>query len=271
MPYVSEAIALYYNKDLVTTVPTTWDDLKAQATAFQGTDTTKQGICMQKGDPYHTYPLLTGFGGYIFGKNADGSYNPQDVGLDSTGGLAYAKELDDMVKAGLLRDNVDFGACETSFLAGKSEFWITGPWELKKFQTSGIHYGVAPIPMMPKQPRPFVGVQGFMVSAFAKNKTEAETFLTEYIATDDVMKQLWTADPRLPVWKQLQAQTDLLGPDIAAFTQSASNGDPMPAIPEMSKVWDAWTKAINLVYTQQQDSQTAFKDAATTIRGLIGQ
>lgn len=41
---------------------------------------------MQQGDPYHTYPLLTGFGGYIFGRDANGNYNAGDFGLDSLAG-----------------------------------------------------------------------------------------------------------------------------------------------------------------------------------------
>jgi maltose-binding protein MalE len=270
MPYVSEAIALYYNKDLVPTPPTTWDELKATAKQLQDAGTVTQGLCLQKGDPYHTEPILTGFGGYIFGKDpTTGAYDPTDVGLDSPGGLAYADELDSLVKDGLLKDNVDYGACTTLMTTGKAAFWMTGPWALNDFTKSGINFGVAPIPMMKVTPRPFVGVQGFMVSKFAKNDLQAKTFLTEYIATDDTMQKLWTADPRLPVWNELA--TKMTDPNIIAFTQSASAGDPMPAIPEMSNVWGAWTDAINLVFAQTQDAEQAFKDAAVKIRGLIGQ
>lgn len=275
LPYVSEAIALYYNKDLVPTPPTTWDELKTMATDLQEAGTVDQGYCLQKGDPYHTYPILTGFGGDIFGKNADGSYNPQDVGLDSDGGKAYAEELDAMVKAGLLVDNVDYGAC-TAMMTGdaganpaRAAFWITGPWALNDFRNSGVNFGVAPIPMMENQPRPFVGVQGMMVSSFAPNKLLAQTFLTEYIATDDAMEQLYAADPRIPVWIPLQTTVVATDADIAAFAESAKNGDSLPAIPEMSSVWDAWIVAINVIFEQSQDPDAAVTDAAEKIRDLI--
>jgi maltose-binding protein MalE len=268
LPYVSEAIALYYNKDLVPTPPTTWDELKTMAKDLQDAGTVDQGYCLQKGDPYHTEPILTGFGGYIFGKNDDGSYNPQDVGLDSEGGLAYAEELDSLVKDGLLKDNVDYAACTTMMTTGKSAFWITGPWALNDFRTSGVNYGVAPIPTMDEQPRPFVGVQGMMVSSFAPNKLLAQTFLTEYVATDDTMAALYEADPRIPVWKSLK--DTITDPDILAFSESAVNGDPLPAIPEMSSVWTAWTDAINLIFGQGQEPDSAMTDAAAKIRDLIG-
>ena len=152
---------------------------------------------------------------------------------------------------------------------GKAAFWITGPWELNKFNDSGINYGVAPIPQMEQEPRPFVGVQGFMINEDAKNKLLAQVFLTEFVATDATMQQLWDADPRLPVWNTLaESMTD---PNIIAFTESASGGDPMPAIPAMSNVWGAWTDAINLVFAQSQDAEEAFTEAAEKIRGLIGQ
>jgi arabinogalactan oligomer / maltooligosaccharide transport system substrate-binding protein len=278
MPYVSEAVALYYNTDLVPTAPTTWAELKAKAKELQDAGTVTQGYCLQNGDPYHTYPLLTGFGGYIFGKNADGSYNPSDVGLDTPGGLAYAAELDSMVKDGLLRNNIGYGDCTTMMTTGKAAFWITGPWALNDFNKAHaagtVNFAVAPIPKMEETPRPFVGVQGFMVNSFAPNKLLAETFLKDYIATDDTMRTLWEADPRLPVWKQLADQ--MTDPNIIAFTTSASSGDPMPAIPQMDSVWKSWTDAINIVFGQTYnadapDAATVFKDAAVQIRGLIGQ
>lgn len=269
LPYGSEAIALYYNADLVPEPPTTWDELKETADTLQADGTVEQGYCLQKGDPYHSYPILSGMGGYIFGRDDVGAYNPEDVGLDSPGGIAYAQELDALVKEGLLRDGVDYGACISMMTEGRAAFWITGPWALNDFRTSGVNYAVAPIPQMEDTPRPFVGVQGLMVSAFAPNKLLAQTFLTEYLATDEGMAALYEADPRLPVWLPLAETVD--DPDTLAFTESAANGDPMPAIPEMSSVWEAWTSAINLIFEQSQDPEQAVRDAATQIRSLIGE
>ena len=45
----------------------------------------------------------------------------------------------------------------------------------------------------------------------------------------------------------------------------------MPAIPQMSSVWEAWGKAITLIFQQQEKPDKAVKDAATTIRQKIGQ
>jgi maltose-binding protein MalE len=267
MPYLTQGAALFYNKSLLAggVPPATWTDLKDAATAFQAADSSRQGFCLPQGDPYHSYPLLTGFGGYLFGKSADGSYVASDVGLDSTGGLASANELDSMVKAGLLRAGVDYDACLALMTSGKALFWVTGPWALPDLTASGIDFGVAPIPTMAEMPRPFVGAQGFMVSHYAANREAALTYLFDYVATDDVMLSLWEADPRLPAWNEVA--DSISDPNITAFLASVDTGDPIPAIPEMSAAWVPWTAALNAIYLQQEEPDEAFRDAAAAIRG----
>jgi maltose-binding protein MalE len=267
LPYLTQGAALFYNRDLVAggVAPATWSDLKLQAGTFQSGDATRQGYCLQSGDAYHTYPLLTGFGGYVFGRGADGSYVANDVGLDSAGGLASAVELDGMVKAGLVRPGVDYNTCLTLMTTGRAMFWITGPWALPDFNASAINFGVAPMPAMANAPRPFVGAQGLLVSHFGPNKDSAVAFLRDYVATYDVMLQLWEADPRLPTWNELaDTMTD---PNTAAFIASVDGGDPIPAIPEMAGAWGPWIGAINEIFAQRQDPETAFREAAAAIRG----
>jgi arabinogalactan oligomer/maltooligosaccharide transport system substrate-binding protein len=88
MPQATENIALIYNTDLVPTPPTTFDEVKTMSQAIKDAGT-KYGFLHQTvGDPYHFYPIQTAFGGYIFGQNADGSYNAEDLGLNSEGSVA---------------------------------------------------------------------------------------------------------------------------------------------------------------------------------------
>jgi maltose/maltodextrin transport system substrate-binding protein/arabinogalactan oligomer/maltooligosaccharide transport system substrate-binding protein len=273
LPYALEAIALLYNKDLVPTPPATWDELKTIAKKLQDEGKVDQGFVLQQGDPYHAYPLWTGFGGYVFKQNPDGTYDPNQVGLDSPGGIKAIKEIDQMVKDGLLRKDITGQIGETLFSTGKSAMTVGGPWRLADLRKAGIHYGIAPLPKMEVQPQPFVGAQGFMVSAFGKNKDIAKAFLTEFMAADEPMKAMYTADPRIPAWlpvqKEVAASSDPNDKDIAAFATSASVGVPMPAIPQMSSVWEDWTKAINLVFQQQEEPGKAITDAANSIRAKL--
>lgn len=269
MPYLMEAVALMYNKDLVPNPPTTWDQLKTIAKQLQDQKKVEQAYVIQSGpsDPYHTESIFTGFGGYVFGRNSDGTYNPQDVGLDSAGGKAAMAELRSMVDAGLIRPGVGPDVMNSLFQQGKSAMMITGPWALTDVRKSGVRYGVVKIPTMKQTPRPFVGVQGFMINTFGKNKLLAETFLTEYVASDDAMMSLYNAVPDAPSWLPIRDKVN--DPDLKVFAASAADGDPMPAIPQMSAVWTAWTKALDLNFQKQDTPDKAIQDAAKTIRDQI--
>jgi arabinogalactan oligomer / maltooligosaccharide transport system substrate-binding protein len=267
LPYAAEAIALYYNPELVPTPPTTWEELIQIATDLQANEGLDQAYVLQEKDPYHSYPLLTANGGYIFATNADGTYNPDDVGLDSPGGLAYGQMLDQMVKDDLLRAGVNYDTMIQLFTTGESAMFMTGPWALPQIRESGAPYAVAQIPNGSEEARPFVGVQGFMVSAFAPNKLLAQEFLREYVATDATMQALFDADPRPSTW--IPVALAIEDPDVQAFIASAGGADPLPAIPEMSSVWTDWTDALDLIFTQAQEPDSALTDAAESIRALI--
>ena len=47
MPYATEAIALYYNTDLVSEPPTTWDELSEMALDLQADGSVDQGYVLQ--------------------------------------------------------------------------------------------------------------------------------------------------------------------------------------------------------------------------------
>ena len=97
MPYAIENIALVRNVDLVPEAPATFEDLEATALALQADGTVDVPLAVQQnpGDPFHNYPLFSATGGYVFGQNEDGTYNADDVGIDSEGGLVAAQNFAD--------------------------------------------------------------------------------------------------------------------------------------------------------------------------------
>lgn len=111
--------------------------------------------------------------------------------------------------------------------------------------------------------RPFLGVQGFMVSAFAKDPLLAQIFLTEFVATPEVMQALFESDQRPPAY--LPVLDALEDENVAAFGEAGLNADPMPAIPEMGSVWDAWGNAVVLVAQGADTAENAFTNAQQQI------
>lgn len=209
-------------------------------------------------------------GGYVFGQNPDGTLNPNDIGLNNKGGVRGLQLLKALIDDGIMPLGVDSNAATTLFKEGKVGMIIAGPWVLEDVRKAGIDYGIAKIPLIDGQrPRPFVGVQGFMISAFSKNKMLAKAFLDEYVITKETMLALFEKGDRPPVY--IPALNTVTDHDAKAFYEIASEGIPMPSIPEMNSVWTAWSNAIELIFNGKLPPQQALDEAVVQIRIAIEQ
>jgi len=269
LPYAREGIALVYNKKLVPTPPATWDELVALARKLTDPAVPQYGFAVQNPDPYHSFPFLSALGGYIFGVT-DGKLNPCDVGLDSAGAVAGAKVLDALFEEGLLPAGLGWDTWTSLFAQGRIAMVVTGPWAIGIARAGGIDVGVAPIPTINGGvPKPFVGVQGVMVSAFSPNLAIVKDFLFNYFATYATMLALYQKDPRIPAF--LPVYEAVKGdPILRGFAESIANGVPMPNIPQMSAVWGAWYDAMALIGDQTKEPEVALKEAADNIRATLG-
>jgi len=241
-PYATEAIAMFYNADLVDSVPETWEEAKTAC------DTAGTEFCVgtPSNDAYHNHPFIASAGGYVFAST--GGFDASDVGLDNAGAIASAEYLDGLVKNGTVY-SADYGGAMSNFQEGRALFWMTGPWA--RGDASAVNYGVGLIPQFDgNAATPFVGVRGAMVSSFSDNQVLAQSFILDFFATIDVQQAMYESDPRLPATKSLFAVVEAADPIAASFAASASNGIPMPNIPEMGSVWGPMADALNVIREQ---------------------
>ena len=84
MPYATENLGFFYNTDYIETVPTTWQEVYDVSAQLIADGTIEYGMVLA-GTSYDAYPWMTSQGGYIFGQDDNGDYNPQDVGVGSEG------------------------------------------------------------------------------------------------------------------------------------------------------------------------------------------
>ena len=269
LPYATENVALVYNKALVPTVPATFEELLDVALALTDPESGQYGFLIQQPDPFHTFALHSAGGGYIFGE-VNGVLNPCDIGLANTGAIDGAKILDQMVKDGIEVAGADYSLVTGLFNDGKLGMMIGGPWTLPDAQAAGIDYGVAPIPPIKgNPPAVFVGVQGFMISAFSENKALANLFLKDFLSTEPVMQDLYERGGR-PSANLVVLAGLADNPDIQGFAAAAAFGIPMPKIAEMGSVWSAWSDALELIVNQSASPAAAMRDAAAQIKETIG-
>jgi maltose/maltodextrin transport system substrate-binding protein/arabinogalactan oligomer/maltooligosaccharide transport system substrate-binding protein len=269
LPYAQENIALIYDKDVVPVPPRTWDELLAICRSVYDPDIPYYGLIFQNtaSNFYQFYPFISAAGGYIFGYNDDGTYNPCDVGIANEGAIFGANLYKSMTDEGILPTGVDWDTLN-ALVAGKhAAMIITGPWMVNAISEAGYNYGITTIPAVKgptgaySVPNVFMGLQGFFLSSFSENKTIATDFLVNYIATEDAMKELVAQGNRnptyLPVVKYASADTQ-------AFGQQAAFGLAMPSIPAMNSVWAEGGNAIDLI-----NSGTPAALALTQARLLI--
>jgi len=270
VPYAIESIGLIYNKKLVPQAPKTWEELRTVGAKIADRAAQRWGFCVPHPDPYHEFPLMSAGGAYVFGNNPDGTLNPDDIGLNTKGGVQGMQLLKALIDDGIMPLGVDSNATTTLFKEGKVGMVIAGPWVLEDVRKAGVDYGIAKIPLIDgKRPRPFVGVQGFMISAFSRNKMLAKAFLDEYVITQGTMLALFEKGARPPVY--IPALNAVKDADAIAFYEIASEGVPMPSIPEMNNVWTAWSNAIELILNGKLPPQQALDEAVAQIRLAISQ
>lgn len=268
MPYATENLGFFYNTELVPVPPKTWDEVYQIGKQLQAEGKVTYGLSVS-GTTYDIYPLQTAFGGYIFGKDSAGNWNPNDLGLDSPGMIAAVQWLQDRVNEGFISDSTDWDTAHVLFETGETPFIMAGPWALERIRKSGVPYAITNFPAGPAgEGYPFSGVQGFIINAFSKNVLLAEAFLTEFVATEDVMRKLYIAGNRPSAFTPvLETSEDA---DLQALGEAGANASPMPAIPEMGSVWGSWNDGVVLAMQNQQSAAESMANAAAQVRAIIG-
>jgi arabinogalactan oligomer / maltooligosaccharide transport system substrate-binding protein len=277
VPYAIENLALYRNTDLVPEEPATWEEVEETALELQEQGEVARGLTIpssREEAPYHYQPLFTALGGYVFGQLEDGTYDEEDVGLDTEGAVAAAERFRGWVAAGLLNPDVDGGIQQEQFGAGEVAFAVSGPWALRQdgagFEETGVPFGVSPIPPLEGETaRPFVGVQGMMLSAFSDDPLLAKTFLNEVMAQEPAQLAMFEANRRPPALTSALEQVVDDDPAMAAFGEAGLEGQPLPAVPAMSTVFSALGDAYRLITTGGTPPEQAMEAAATQVRAAV--
>lgn len=271
LPYAEETVAVVRNTKLVDSTPATWDDMIAKGTAAGTKYPFVVNVNGTTGDAYTIYALQTSFGAPVFTQNDDGSYT-NSIGMGGDEGFAFADWLGQhgMTGSGNFSTDWTYDIANQEFADGNAPYTIAGPWAIQTYKDAGIDVAIDPIPSAGGQTAaPFVGVQGFYLSAQSKNKLVATDFLVNYVATHDVMKALYEADPRIPAYTSV-ADEVASDPVTAGFLAQTKNGTPMPSIPEMGNVWDAWNAAESAIITGSSAPKDAWTKMLSDLDAAIG-
>ncbi|NLF78184.1 MAG: maltose ABC transporter substrate-binding protein [Chloroflexi bacterium] len=265
VPLAVENIGFFRNTELVPEAPATWAEVEevGQALFDEGAVDTVIGF---PDLTYNTYPVYTSYGGYIFGRDAEGNFTPDDIGMNNEGMVTGLTWIQSLADKGLISENVDWEASHVLFETGRSAFIMTGPWAINRFDTAGVPYAISAFPAAEEGGEPgypFLGVQGLVINANKENVLLAQVFAVDFLATEENFQAIFEAEPRPSAWQSIfESASD---PNTIGFNEAGINAVPMPSIPAMGFVWDAWVNAGSLVLQGELTPQEALDSAVEQV------
>ncbi|MGE6197514.1 extracellular solute-binding protein [Aeromonas media] len=273
LPKAVETIVMVYNKDLLPKAPESFDELIKASQTLRAEN--KYGLLAKFDEIYYSYGVVAAMGGYIFGQNPNGSLNVKDVGLANQGavdGVTFLKRFytEGLFPAGIVGET-GANAIDSLFTEKKAAAVITGPWSFQPYKDAGVNYGVAPLPTLPngEHMRSFLGVKGYSISTYSKQKELAQQFI-EFINQPEYAKVRFQKTGEIPPLKAL-IDDPLIKDDekSRAVAIQAGFAIPMPSVPEMQEVWTPANSALQLGVTGKQDVKAALDGAVKNINMQI--
>jgi arabinogalactan oligomer/maltooligosaccharide transport system substrate-binding protein len=220
VPESLKAVAMYYNKEMLPTPPTTTDELLADIEA--GTPIAISFGC------YHHYGFFGAFGGKIFDDNW--KFVADQGGVADA--MAYLNEAYQIAKTnGWPKTDGDSAA---PFKEGKIAATLNGNWALGDYKTAlGDKLAVAPIPAGPAGPAsPLLGVDGFYINPNSPNQ-EAAIQVALYLSNKASQTVMMNDAGHVP------ARTDITitDPLVQGFVDAFKTATVRPQVPELGKYW----------------------------------
>jgi arabinogalactan oligomer/maltooligosaccharide transport system substrate-binding protein len=277
LPITMNNIVLYRNTDLAPDAPETIEDLVEAGKALQSSGDVEEVLAYpvgSTGNPYFINPLYTSGGGYMFGTNAEGDFDPADLGVGTPGSVEAYEKIGELGEGGedVLKRSISADNALTLFTGGEAAFLVEGPWQLPNLAEVDFDYDVSPVPGFADgdTAAPFITVDAAYVASQGENKTLAQEFVTNYFSRTDVLQAYFEASQGVPASQAVldaMASSQPLAVKVAEI--GATQGQIMPSIPEMAAVWDPLGKAEAAVISGA-DPATTIDAAASTIEKSIG-
>jgi arabinogalactan oligomer/maltooligosaccharide transport system substrate-binding protein len=277
VPYSQENIFLMRNTELVPDAPETFEEMVEVGTELKDAGDTSEVLSMavtQEGDPFRMNALFGSAGGYLFGQDDEGNWDPTDLGVGSDESIAAMERIAEYGEGGegVLRRSIDLENDAVLFYEGDAPFFVAGPWNIADADEAGIDYAISPIPGFEGEgpATPYIGYQAFFVTEGSANSALAQEFVTNYVTDTDFILSLYEADPRTPVQLEALETVSADDPNIAAIAEAGAEGMPMPSIPEMGETWEPLGIA-QAAIIGGADVREAMEAAHETIADQIGE
>lgn len=261
-PLSVETTALFYNTDMVSAVPATWEELVEQAAEGGGVQFDATSI-------YYDLGFVRACGGYIF-EYENGAYNVENIGLANAGAVQAYEFINGLCNGyRLLSADVTADIARSNFQNGQTAYYIGGPWDIDGFTSAGTPFAVAEMPTFNGQP--FVTPVGTQIS-FVSNKSDSQDKTWEFIMylIDNGALGMYESGDRIPAKLSDQQNEQIQGNEYSkAFIAQINNGEPMPTVSEMGQLWSIHTNNIRSMWTGELTPQEAAENIVNQLTEAV--
>ncbi|MDO3411335.1 maltose ABC transporter substrate-binding protein [Saccharibacillus sp. CPCC 101409] len=268
-PKSVETTAVFYNKDLIDSVPADWDGVKEFSGTFTDKAANKYAIMWEVANGYYAFPFFGGFGSYIFGQ--DGT-DPTDIGLNNEQGIeaaAFIQGLHDILP--LKTSDINGDIKKSLFADKKLAMNISGPWDIASLKESTPNLAVAMYPKLPngKDMTPFSGVKAYYVSADTKYPNAAKLW-ANFASSAESQQKNFEMTGSLPSNTEA-ASSDAVKNDplSSVFLQQFEKSVPMPSIPAIAQYWSPMEAAISTIWNDGKDPKEAMDNMVKQMKSNI--
>ena len=233
-------LMLFYNKDLVKTAPTSFDELITIAKKHTKPEQNAYGLAMFQSEPFWFAPIMGGFNAWPL--NTSGKDVKVSIDTPETvKALQFLVDLKDKHK--VIPADCDYDCAKSMFLGKKAAFHINGDWEVNAMREAfGDKLGIAPIPKVPtgEYATPLLGGRYLFVNkAIEKKKLDAVKKFIDFVTSKQVQLRMASKLDRIPVTKEAKSSPQMAKvKDLEPLIAAAEHARPSPSEVEMRAAWD---------------------------------
>lgn len=264
-------LMLIYNKDLISTPPTTTDELIAMGQELTSGD--NYGLVYNQTEAFWLVPWLGGFGGKVFA--ADGVTPTLDT-PEMTATLQFLSDLKNKYK--IVPQECDYNAADTLFKEGKAAMIINGDWSLGDYEKLfGDKLGVTRLPMVSstqKWPMPYTAGIYFMIPKDIPSANAAAVGkLVSFFTSKEIQYEQVNDFNRFPGLLDAYDAPKISDNEILkGSAYQLQTGTPMPTVLEMRAVWDGIKPEMAQVFAENEtpaEAVVAMQESA--VAGIAAQ
>ncbi|QTH64489.1 extracellular solute-binding protein [Psychrosphaera ytuae] len=244
-------LVLYYNKSLVTTAPSTWQQLIKEQSNFSKPS---NYIAWSYMEMYWFIPFL--------GVYDSVPYENGQIKLNTNEMISAFKWYKSLRDNKVVDTNCDYECANNRFKAGELAMTINGVWEYQANRTAlGDKLGVASLPLKDnKHMRPYFSshVIAFPDESLAGPKGKALRRLAAFFQTENTQETIGLDLNTVPTNEvSLNFVKQQSPADFDVMYKQIQNANPMPNEREMAIVWEALLKGLNRYLAGVFDAKTA--------------